>query len=73
MQYHLNSENCNMDIKTILNQTPCCDLIKGQIPVTIDSTKSVEEGCKELVEHQFTSAPIIDKKTGNIIGMLDYR
>jgi len=62
-----------MDIKTILNQTPCCDLIKGQIPVTIDSTKSVEEGCKELVEHQFTSAPIIDKKTGNIIGMLDYR
>ncbi|ORX43786.1 CBS-domain-containing protein [Piromyces finnis] len=62
-----------MDIKTILNETKCCDLIKGQVPITIDSTKSVEEGCKELVEHQFTSAPIIDKKTGKIVGMLDYR
>jgi len=62
-----------MDIKTLLNQTQCCELIKGQIPVTIDSSKSVEEGCKELVEHQFTSAPIIDKKTGKIVGILDYR
>ncbi|ORX87482.1 CBS-domain-containing protein [Anaeromyces robustus] len=62
-----------MNITTILKETKCCDLIKGQVPITIDSTKSVEEGCKELVEHQFTSAPIIDKSTGKIIGMLDYR
>jgi len=62
-----------MDIISILNKTPCCDLIKGQVPVTIDSTKSVEDGCKELVEHQFTSAPIIEKSTGKIMGILDYR
>jgi len=62
-----------MDIISILNTTPCCDLIKGQKPITIDSSVSVEEGCKILVEHQFTSAPVIDNKTGKIVGILDYR
>jgi len=62
-----------MDIKSLLNTTPCCDLIKGQVPVTIDSKKSVEEGCRILVEHQFTSAPIIDENTGKIVGILDYK
>jgi CBS domain-containing protein len=62
-----------MDIITILNTTLCCNLIKGQIPITIDSSKSVEEGCKELVEHKFTSAPVVDKSTGKIVGILDYR
>ncbi|ORY23736.1 hypothetical protein LY90DRAFT_514900 [Neocallimastix californiae] len=61
-----------MDIITILNTTLCCNLIKGQIPITIDSSKSVEEGCKELVEHKFTSAPVVDKSTGKIVGILDY-
>ncbi|KAG4091380.1 CBS-domain-containing protein [Neocallimastix lanati (nom. inval.)] len=62
-----------MDIISVLNKTPCCDLIKGQEPITIDSSVSVEEGCKKLVEHQFTSAPVIDNKTGKIVGILDYR
>jgi len=62
-----------LDIITILNTTLCCNLIKGQIPITIDSSKSVEEGCKELVEHKFTSAPVVDKSTGKIVGILDYR
>jgi len=62
-----------MEIISILNETPCCDLIKGQVPITIDSTVSVEEGCKRLVEHQFTSAPIIEPSTGKILGILDYR
>lgn len=62
-----------MSIYALLKSTPCCDLIKGQVPVIIDSSKSVEDACKELVEYQITSVPIINTETKEIVGMLDYR
>lgn len=66
-------------MKKLLIETKCGKIVQSnQKIIEIDASMSVSEGCRVLVDHQISSAPVvISNQTEDnrrlYIGMLDYR
>ena len=51
----------------------CEDLVRGQKPIVIPATCSVEEAATILIDNNITSAPVYDTQTKSFTGMFDFR